>query len=60
MYTEKNIPFITDVSDTITMYEQRGRHKDGPSSTRYERGLEALSQMNRVQQVEMLHGKLTV
>ena len=56
MYKSQNIPFISDLSDTITMYETRGRLVAGSSGTQYERGMEALSQMNRVQQVEVLHG----
>ncbi|XP_061172829.1 putative E3 ubiquitin-protein ligase UBR7 [Saccostrea echinata] len=55
MYKEKGLEFLTDESDTVHNYEQRGRDK-AVSSSQYDKGLQALSSMNRVQQVEVLHG----
>lgn len=55
MYKERSLEFLIDESDTVHNYEQRGRDKT--DSSQYEKGMQALSSMNRVQQVEVLHGK---
>lgn len=55
MYKERSLEFLIDESDTVHNYEQRGRDKT--ASSQYEKGMQALSSMNRVQQVEVLHGK---
>lgn len=54
MYKERSLEFLIDESDTVHNYEQRGRDKT--ASSQYEKGMQALSSMNRVQQVEVLHG----
>jgi E3 ubiquitin-protein ligase UBR7 len=54
IYLDKDVSFLTDESDTITSYENRG--KDECSSSRYEKGMQELSKMHRVQQVDLLHG----
>ena len=59
MYSERNLEFLTDESDTVAAYELRGKQKTTPSS-QYDKGLQALSNMNRLQQVEVLHGKYKV
>ena len=51
--------FLTDLSDSVQAYEDRGKAKQKPS-TQYERGMEALSGMERLQQVEVLTGKIYV
>lgn len=55
MYLDRNIEFLTDENDTVESYELRGKQKSTPSS-QYDKGLQALSNMDRVQQVEVLHG----
>ena len=55
MYIEQAVEFLPDESDTVHAYELRGKQKSTPSS-QYDKGLQALSNMNRVQQVEVLHG----
>ncbi|XP_041351094.1 putative E3 ubiquitin-protein ligase UBR7 [Gigantopelta aegis] len=55
MYENKGVSFLLDVSDTVHAYEERGRLKAGPAS-RDAQEIEALSQMNRVQQVEVILG----
>lgn len=57
MYKERSLEFLIDESDTVHNYEQRGRDKT--ASSQYEKGMQALSSMNRVQQVEVLHGKVS-
>ncbi|CAH1791308.1 unnamed protein product, partial [Owenia fusiformis] len=54
MYTMAKVQFLTDQSDTVLAYEERGRTKHGGSQ--YERGMNVLSSMDRSKQVEMLHG----
>ncbi|XP_072032460.1 putative E3 ubiquitin-protein ligase UBR7 [Amphiura filiformis] len=56
MYEEKYVAFLTDSADSVLAYEQRGLSRQTSSSSQYEQGMEALSNMNRIQQVEMLHG----
>ena len=57
MYRDQGIKFITEESDTVNAYEERGKAKRATGS-QYEQGMQVLSNMNRVQQVEVLHGKL--
>lgn len=45
-----------DESDTMLAYEQRGREKR-PSVSAYESGMQALQNMDRIPQVEVMHGK---
>ena len=53
MYAEKLVSFLMDDSESVLAYERRGLNR----TSQYEQGIEALSSMGRVQQVEMLHGK---
>ncbi|XP_033735374.1 putative E3 ubiquitin-protein ligase UBR7 [Pecten maximus] len=55
MYKDRGISFIIDESDTVTAYEKRGKDKQTPSS-QYDKGLQALSSMDRIQQVEVIQG----
>ncbi|XP_069118451.1 putative E3 ubiquitin-protein ligase UBR7 isoform X2 [Argopecten irradians] len=55
MYRDRGITFIIDESDTVTAYEKRGKEKQTPSS-QYDKGLQALSSMDRIQQVEVIQG----
>ncbi|OWF55413.1 putative E3 ubiquitin-protein ligase UBR7 [Mizuhopecten yessoensis] len=55
MYKDRGITFVVDESDTVMAYEKRGQDKQTPSS-QYDKGLQALSSMDRVQQVEVIQG----
>jgi hypothetical protein len=55
LYESHGVTFLTDESDTIAAYEERGKQMSDKSS--YDKGIEALQSMNRVQQVELVHGK---
>ena len=54
MYRELDATFLLNEEDSIKAYEERGRAKN--SQSQYESGMQALSGMDRHQQVEMLHG----
>ncbi|XP_071486994.1 putative E3 ubiquitin-protein ligase UBR7 [Diadema antillarum] len=54
MYARLGVAFLQDGGDTVVAYEERGKVKR--KGSQYDQGMEALSSMNRVQQVEMLHG----
>ena len=47
--------YLTDESDTMMAYEERGRQKR-PSVSSYESGMNALQNLGRIPQVEVLHG----
>ncbi|XP_078001255.1 putative E3 ubiquitin-protein ligase UBR7 [Glandiceps talaboti] len=55
LYEDKDVTFLLDESDTVHHYEQKGKSKQVEGS-QYEQGMRAFSGMNRVQQVEVLHG----
>ncbi|XP_013391546.1 putative E3 ubiquitin-protein ligase UBR7 [Lingula anatina] len=55
LYEEKQVPFLPDEGDTVHAYEERGRGKE-PGQSQYDRGLNVLSSMGRIQQVEVLRG----
>lgn len=49
--------FITDEEDTVAAYEARGKARKaqaGAGPSQYERGMEALSSLDRVQQMEAI------
>lgn len=50
LYDEQKISFLTDESDSVEAYEEKG--KSGKSQ--YEKGMEELSKLDRVQQVEVM------
>ena len=52
MYTEKNISFLADEEDTVRYYESRAKEEKKGT---LEHGMEALSKMDRVKQVEAIH-----
>ncbi len=54
LYEREQISFLLDELDTMLAYEERGKVKHAGSS-QYQRGMEALTTLNRVQQVEVLH-----
>ena len=57
LYKSLDVLYLTDESDTMTAYEERGRLKR-PNVSSYESGMQALQDMGRIPQVEAMHGKL--
>ncbi|XP_066282360.1 putative E3 ubiquitin-protein ligase UBR7 [Branchiostoma lanceolatum] len=55
LYEEKAVTFLQIDGDTVLAYEQRGQTGQPQGST-YEKGMEEFSKINRIQQVEVLHG----
>lgn len=55
MYDKLKVSFLQDPNDSVAAYEERGKGKCKRS--RYDQGMEALSNMDRVQQGEMMHGE---
>ncbi|XP_075974918.1 uncharacterized protein LOC142975755 [Anticarsia gemmatalis] len=53
MYKNLNLSFLPDYEDTIAAYERRGRERKANAS-QYEKGMEALSSLGRVQQINAL------
>ena len=58
MYKEQDVEFLMDESDTIISYEDRGQSRREQQASSYDSGLNALNSLGRVQQIEILHGKL--
>lgn len=55
MYKDLSVMFLIDPEDTVTAYETLGQEKsDGTSASQYEKGMEALSSLDRVQQINAL------
>lgn len=55
MYKDLRLLFLLDPEDTVTAYETLGKEKiDGTPTTQYEKGLQALSSLDRVQQINAL------
>jgi len=52
LYQQENVAFLTDEEDTVHYYESQAKNE----GTQYEKGMEALSAMDRVKQVEAIHG----
>uniref|UniRef100_A0A1B6G5X7 UBR-type domain-containing protein n=1 Tax=Cuerna arida TaxID=1464854 RepID=A0A1B6G5X7_9HEMI len=56
-YKNHNVSFLTDEEDTVRSYEDKGKlRKREAGPTQYERGMEALSSLDRVQQMEAILG----
>lgn len=53
MYKDLNVLFLTDMDDTVSAYESLGKENAGGAS-QYEKGLEALSSLDRIQQINAL------
>ena len=58
VYDQSLVSFLLDEDDSIRAYEDRGKAK--VNGTQYESGMQLLSNMDRVQQVEVLTGKCCV
>ena len=56
LYKSLDVLYLTDDSDTMLAYEERGREKS-PNISAYESGMQALQKMDRIPQVEVMHGK---
>lgn len=57
MYKSSKVSFITDEEDTVAAYEAKGKARKaqaGAGPSQYERGMEALSSLDRVQQMEAI------
>ncbi|GBP87544.1 Putative E3 ubiquitin-protein ligase UBR7 [Eumeta japonica] len=54
MYKELSVLFLIDPEDTVTAYEALGQAKVGGTQTQYEKGLEALSSLDRTLQINAL------
>ncbi|RVE50754.1 hypothetical protein evm_004664 [Chilo suppressalis] len=55
MYKDLSVLFLIDPEDTVTAYETLGKEKiNGTPASQYEKGLEALSSLDRIQQINAL------
>uniref|UniRef100_A0A0V0G494 Putative e3 ubiquitin-protein ligase ubr7 n=1 Tax=Triatoma dimidiata TaxID=72491 RepID=A0A0V0G494_TRIDM len=55
LYTQLDVPWILDENDTVHAYEAKGKQGvEVGGLSRYEKGMKALSQLGRVQQVEAI------
>lgn len=55
MYKDLSVMFLIDPEDTMTAYEALGKERlRGTPTSQYEKGLEALSSLDRVQQINAL------
>lgn len=52
MYQEYGIDFVTDPEDMVQFYEEKGKTTEMPSQ--FEAGMEALSSLDRVKQIEAI------
>ncbi|KAL5008060.1 hypothetical protein ScPMuIL_013641 [Solemya velum] len=55
MYREEGVVFLLEEGDTVHAYEERGKARHNTES-QYDQGMRALSSMDRIQQVEVIHG----
>lgn len=55
MYKDLSVLFLIDPEDTVTAYENLGKQKsNGRPASQYEKGLAALSSLDRIQQINAL------
>lgn len=54
MYEEKKLSFLLNEMDTVHYYEKKNQENDRESQ--YEKGLKALSSLDRIKQVEAIEG----
>merc|ERR1719270_1012832 len=52
LYQLENVAFLIDEEDTVHFYESQAKNE----GTQYEKGMEELSKMDRVKQVEAIQG----
>ncbi|XP_065070037.1 putative E3 ubiquitin-protein ligase UBR7 [Rhopilema esculentum] len=53
LYNSKGVSFITNEDDTVRVYEDKGRKMQGNNSS-FDKGMQALNSMDRINQVEIL------
>lgn len=53
---EAGLSFLPDESDTVLAYETKGKREEG-SAPAHDPLMSALDRLNRVQQLEIIHGK---
>ncbi|CAH1646398.1 unnamed protein product [Spodoptera littoralis] len=53
MYNDLKVLFLTDLEDTVFAYESLGK-ENAAGASQYEKGLEALSSLDRIQQINAL------
>ena len=56
MYKDKDLEFLIDESDTVLAYEERGKNSEAGAEESEEAN--ALAGMDRVQQIEFVHGQI--
>ncbi|KAG7305863.1 hypothetical protein JYU34_008405 [Plutella xylostella] len=54
MYKDLSVLYLIDPEDTVSAYEALGKEKTNGKATQYEKGLEALSSLDRIQQINAL------
>ncbi|CAB3238846.1 unnamed protein product [Arctia plantaginis] len=54
MYKNLNVLFLTDLEDTVSYYESLGKENIDGIVSQYEKGLQALSSLDRIQQINAL------
>ncbi|KAF9418379.1 hypothetical protein HW555_004809 [Spodoptera exigua] len=54
MYKDLKVLFLTDLEDTVFAYESLGKENAAGGASQYEKGLEALSSLDRIQQINAL------
>jgi len=59
MYSDSGVDFLPKVEDTVHFYEAKAK-ENGEGSSQYEEGMKALSEMDRVKQVEAIQGYNTM
>ena len=58
LYERLNVTFLLNDSDTIVAYEEQGKQKTASAGSLYQRGMDAFTSLGRIQQIELLQGKL--
>ncbi|OWR47756.1 hypothetical protein KGM_202770 [Danaus plexippus plexippus] len=54
MYKDLSVMFLMDTEDTVVAYESLGKEKTNGKPSQYEKGLQALSSLDRIQQINAL------
>lgn len=54
MYKDLSVLFLTDMEDTVTAYETLGKERTAGKPNQYEKGIEALCSLGRIQQIDAL------
>lgn len=54
MYKDLSVLFLIDPEDTVSAYENLGKQNVSGRPTQYERGMQALSSLDRIQQINAL------